>query len=116
MMDAAAPTILTQSAVLSVPTTTTTGTTGVLLDDASLDDTFNGVDRPVKLEELMNNPELSDLSLSELPSDIEEIDMIGDLEAFENASSCNGPPLEFTRTPDVREIMSILGNEWNYLN
>ncbi|XP_012235483.1 putative transcription factor SOX-15 [Linepithema humile] len=118
MMDTAAPTILTpqSSAVLSVPTTTTMGTTGVLLDDASLDDTFNGVDRPVKLEELMNNPELSDLSLSELPSDIEEIDMMGDLEAFENAGSCNGPPLEFTRTPDVREIMSILSNEWNYLN
>lgn len=122
MMDTAAPTridLLTaqSSAVLSVPTTTTMGTTGVLLDDASLDDaSFNGVDRPVKLEELMNNPELSDLSLSELPSDIEEIDMMGDLEAFENASSCNGPPLEFTRTPDVREIMSILGNEWNYLN
>lgn len=107
MMNAVAPTtmLMPQSSVMtSVPTTTTTGTTGIILDDSLLADEslIGNIGRPVKLEELMNAfaPDLSDQTLTDLSSDI-EMDIMGDF--------------EFTRSSD--EIMSMLtisnDAEWN---
>lgn len=101
MMNAVVPTtmLMSQSSIMSVPTTTTMGTTGVTLDDPLLetDDSLTSIGRsPVKLEELMNNfGEISDQTLTDLSSDIEMQDIMQDF--------------EFTRSEEIMCIFS----DWN---
>lgn len=97
MMSVASTSMLTQSIMSSVPTTTMTGTTGTNLDDSLLgDDPSLNIGRPVKLEELMNNfseptPSLSDLDI--------DVDLMVDLD------------LKFTRSDEMMEILNDT-NDW----
>ncbi|XP_029163564.1 transcription factor Sox-11-like [Nylanderia fulva] len=82
-------TLLTQQPVIipSIPTTTTTGTTGVLLAEDSLltDDSFSNITYPVKLEELINNAELSELS--ELSADLTNMEGMEDMKDVDFTSN-----------------------------
>lgn len=108
LMDAAVPsnnaTLLTsQSPVMSsIPTTTTTGTTGVLLADDSLltDDSFSNIGCSVKLEELINNAELSD-DLSEL-ADLTTMEEMEDMKDVDFTSS----------TSDIMAILLNNSDDW----
>lgn len=91
---------LSQSLLMSsIPTTTTTGTTGALLADDSLltDDSFSNITYPVKLEELINNTELSDLS--ELAADLTNMEGMEDMK-----------DVEFTNEPTDIITMFLHGN------
>lgn len=111
--DAAIPSnttlLASQSPVMSsIPTTTTIGTTGALLTDDSLlstgalltDDSFSNIGCSVKLEELINNAELSD-DLSEL-ADLATIDEMEDMK-----------DVDFTSSPsDIMAILLNHNNDW----
>ncbi|KAH0954970.1 hypothetical protein HN011_001597 [Eciton burchellii] len=65
------------------------------------------------LAELVNY-DLPDFCTSELSTDMDI--SIEDLVTFDGANSLNLPAVEFTRTPDVNEMLSIecFDSEWNY--
>ncbi|XP_029676573.1 mucin-5AC-like [Formica exsecta] len=94
LMDAAVPSnaalLTSQSPVMSsIPTTTTTGTTGVLLaDDSLLTDDFSNIGCPVKLEELIINAELSDdlSELADLTTSMEEMEDMKDVDFTSSTS------------------------------
>jgi len=65
------------------------------------------------LAELVNY-DLPDFCTSELSTDMDI--SIEDLVTFDGANSLNLPAVEFTRTPDVNEMLSIdcFDSEWTY--